>query len=66
MDGRGARLRTGKCLDLLADYLDAAVVTGVELEYHLPHVLVAVYPSCQREDGGCLARSGRPVEEEMG
>ena len=56
---------TCKCLDLFSNYLDTSVVTGIELEDHLPHVLVAIYPPCQREDCGCLARSGRPVEEKM-
>lgn len=65
VDVLGWRAHTCKGLDLLSNYFDTSVVTGIELKDHLPHVLFAVYPPCQREDCGCLARSGRPVEEKM-
>ena len=55
-----------KRLDLLAHDVDAAVVGGVELEDHLPHVLRAVDVARQREDCRSLSSTGGPVEEEVG
>ena len=37
---------TCECLDLFTNDVNAPVVTGVELENHLPHVFVAIYSSC--------------------
>lgn len=62
---RAGEAPTGKCLDLFSNYLDTSVIARIELEDHLAHVPVAVYPPCEREDRGCLARSRRPVEEKM-
>lgn len=59
-------LRAGERLDLLAHDVDTTVVGGVELEHHLAHVGGAVDAACESEDGGCLAGTGRAVEEEMG
>lgn len=36
---KGITVLTGECLDLLAYHIDASVVTRIELEHHLPHVL---------------------------
>ena len=63
--GREDLPRAGEGLDLLAHHVDAAVVAGVELEHHLPHVARPVDLARQREDGRRLARAGRAVEEEM-
>lgn len=64
--GREDLPRAGERLDLLAHDVDAAVVGGVELEHHLPHVLDAVDAPGQCEDGGGLAGAGGAVEEEVG
>lgn len=57
--------RTGKCLDLIAHDVDTAVVGGVQLQDHLPHVLDAIDAPCQCEDRGGLARAWRTVEKEV-
>lgn len=44
------RTHTGKGLDLFSNNIDATVVTGIELQYHLPHILAAVYTPRERED----------------
>lgn len=59
-------LGAGKGLDLLAHHVDAAVVGGVELEDHLPHVGGAVDAPREGEDRRRLARAGGAVEEEVG
>jgi len=56
----------GERLDLLAHYVDAAVVRRVELQHHLPHVFGPVYSPGEGEDRGCLARAGGAVEQKVG
>lgn len=36
---------TGKSLDLFANNVNSSVVTGIEFQHHLSHVLGPVYPS---------------------
>lgn len=38
--------RTRKCLDLLPYHINASVVTGIELQYHLAHIPVSIYSPC--------------------
>jgi hypothetical protein len=56
---------TGKRLDLFSDNVDTTVVTGVQLQHHLPHVFFAIYPSRESENSRSLSGSGRSVEKEM-
>lgn len=42
-DGCSGVVHTCKGLDLLADHINASVVTGIELQHHLPHILGAIY-----------------------
>lgn len=56
---------TGKSLDLFSDDINATIITGVQLQHHLPHILGAIYPSCEGEDGRGLAGSGRSIQEKM-
>ena len=58
-------MRTCKGLDLLSYDVDATVVTCVELEDHLPHVLCAVYLACQGEDGRRFTRAWRAIKQEV-
>lgn len=43
-------MHTGKRLDLLSDNINATVITGIELQHHLPHILAAIYTPSERED----------------
>lgn len=56
-------LHTSKVFNLLSDNVNATVVTGIEFKNHLSHILCAVYPPGEREDGGGLSGSRRAVEE---
>ena len=38
--------RTGESLNLFPYYIDASIITSIELEHHLSHILIAKYPSC--------------------
>jgi hypothetical protein len=56
-------LHTSKGFNLLSDNVNATVVTGIEFKNHLSHILCAVYPPGEREDGGGLAGSRRAVQK---
>ena len=66
MCGRGENLFcAGECFDLLTDDFDASIVGGIELQYHLSHVLCAIDVTGKCEDSGGLSGAWGPVEEEM-
>ena len=57
--------RTCEGLDLFSHDINASIVAGIELEYHLTHVLGSINPPREGEDCGCFASTGRTIEEEM-
>lgn len=57
--------RTCECLDLFSHDVNSTVVTGIEFQDHLPHVLGAIDTSCEGKDRRSLSGSGRSVEKEM-
>ena len=57
--------RTRKSLDLLANYVNASVITSVEFQHHLSHVFTPIYPPCQRQNRGCFPGSWRSIEKQM-
>lgn len=65
-NGREDLFCAAKGLDLLSDDFDASVVTRIEFEHHLAHVLVAVYSAGEREDCRRLAGAWGSVKEKMG
>lgn len=56
---------TGKCLDLFADHVDTTIVTGIQLQHHLPQVFLAIYPPSERKDGRSFTGTGGTIEKEM-
>jgi hypothetical protein len=54
-------LRAGKGFDLFADDIDTAVIGGVELENHLPHVLGTIDSAGEGKDRGRFACTRRTV-----
>lgn len=61
----GAKAHTGKSLDLLAHNIDTSIVTGVELQHHLSHILVPIDASCQSQYSGGLAGAWGTIEKKM-
>lgn len=57
--------RAGERLDLVAHNIDTAVIGRIQLQHHLPHVLLAIYAAREREHGRRLAGAWGPVEEEV-
>lgn len=53
--------RTGKRLDLFSDDVNATVITGIQLQHHLSHILRAVYPPCKGKHSRGFAGSGRAI-----
>lgn len=49
----------------LPHYINPTVITRVQFQHHLPHILHAVDTSCQREDCACFAGAWRAVQEKM-
>ena len=58
-------LSAAEALNLVSDDIDAAVVTGVELKGHVLVVFGTVDFLGDRQHARCLARTRRPVEEQM-
>jgi hypothetical protein len=52
-------------LDLLSHHGDASVITSIQLQDAASVQFRPIQGPSQGQDGGCLARSGRPMEEQM-
>ena len=58
-------LSAAEALDLVSDDVDAAVITGIELEGHVLVVFRTVDFLGDGQHAGCLACTRRPIEEQV-